>query len=168
MDSDLIKLCVASFCLGLVIAYAWWTKVRVLRLRQHLFAIRDEMWDSANRLGQLDDPAHREYRDVINATIYCAGTITPITIIYCGMLIRKAKTSFAQPPKPLSAEIEAIIAKAKERVNRRMVKYLTRETLSGLMLGILLCLIPKRLREAQEKDGVGQALMPMPAVARCL
>lgn len=65
--------------LSFVITYAWWCRFRVWVLRQDLFEIRDRLWDEAMRCGFIDDPAHRDARDAINAMIrFCPRLSVPV------------------------------------------------------------------------------------------
>src|SRR6266446_6459148 len=66
--------------LALLVCYAWWSRFRVWVLRQDLFAIRDVVWDAMRAQGMLEDPAHREFREGINAMIRFAPDLTFFTV----------------------------------------------------------------------------------------
>jgi len=76
-----IQLVLFSTLLSLAIAYAWWVRFRVWMLREDLFSIRDQLWDTMLEEGTLDDPEHRRVRDEINALIRIAPLFSVWTVI---------------------------------------------------------------------------------------
>ena len=65
-----------SLIASLALSYAWWTHVRIVRLRQDIFDKRDELFDIASRLDRLDDPAYRAARRHLNSAANAAKVIS--------------------------------------------------------------------------------------------
>ncbi len=124
------------------LSYAWWVWFRVWMLRQDLFAIRDELWRSMKDLNELDDPAHRELREGINAFIRIAPWLSIFTILR--ILAEGAHSQFFGIGEVIPKEVEL----AKKKVVLRVARYLFLETLLGLgmvtalLIGCLLILMP--------------------------
>lgn len=120
-----IEIIAGCLILSLVITYAWWIHLRVWFFRQDLFAIRDELWDAVRAKGALDDPAHRDLRDAINSLIRIAPFLSLLTVIK--ILVDKTEI------KPVLAENLNLseITDAREKVFRRVVRFLLFETFSG-------------------------------------
>jgi len=90
MTSNIVQLAIGCFCLSVVVAYAIWSYVRVMLLRESLFAIRDNLWDKANELDAFDDPRYQEIRGHLNAIIGVAHWIS-FPMIIASTIIRKPK-----------------------------------------------------------------------------
>ena len=63
-------------------AYAWWTRIRVLKLRQDLFDIRDHLFDAAVACGAVEHPAHAEARQHLNHLARSAELISVPMVIF--------------------------------------------------------------------------------------
>src|SRR5438105_14932017 len=96
MTTRHIMLFLASCGLSACITYAWWTVVRVIRLRQDLFEIRDELFDDVAGIGQLCHPAYKHARDQFNGILHLAEMLCIPTTLF--LFITRDRT-----PQPLSA-----------------------------------------------------------------
>lgn len=157
MTSELLRLILWFTALSLVLAYALWVKLRVVLLRQALFEIRDDMFDQVAALGRLDDPAYLVRRASINSVIRISGTLTPVTIAY---LVGTATP--ADMPTSTDKNVQDVLLKTHDRVVRRLTRYISRETLTGVLLFCLLRVLPKGVRDSEVKKGVDIGLRPIP------
>ncbi len=123
-----LQFLIGCFGISTVITYAWWTKIRVWALRQDLFQIRDRLWDQMRVRGELDDPAHREFREGINSLIRLAPFLSLMTVAR----IVLDRDEF----KPLLARNKdaTAIQQARHDVFYRVTRYLLVESISGLVL----------------------------------
>ena len=131
--------------LSCIVAYALWLQVRVIRLREDLFEIRDDLFDFAATRGECDDPGYRYARGVINAVIAMADSIS------LGMFVHLNKTQFKPThegnPACLSVEMQDEVNRAIFRCGSRIARYILHETLSGRCTYIA-CLIAQMNVEA--------------------
>lgn len=77
-----IQLFIGVSGLTLAAFYMYWTRLRVIVLRQQLFAIRNDLWDKARELDALDDPAHKEEREKFNKMIRNAHELSLPNLLY--------------------------------------------------------------------------------------
>ena len=134
-NAALIVLCVGATCgFVLTLAYALWVRVRVLRLRQDLFAIRDELFDRATEFDAFLDPAYREARRQINGTIALADLISIPVVVRVSARAWSQGSIERDPLQSTSIPaMQAAIAHADEATSRRVFRYLAKETLVGLV-----------------------------------
>lgn len=125
IDWNLIFACFAISCLS---TYLFWCWFRVWYLRQRLFMIRDELWDTMRAEGRLDDPEHREFRDAINALIRVASSLSLISSLY--LLLSKDKDLKAMG----HASDQKAILKARQDVFFLCAKFLLLESIPGLLI----------------------------------
>lgn len=124
---ELLPLFLGTFLLTFVVCSAWWIRVRVILLREELFAVRDELWDRAFELEKLNDSAYQEMREHINALIQAAGYVTFITLILATM-------SGRNPPERRRSEDEQLqesIDLAYTKVAKSVLGYCLDDTLTG-------------------------------------
>ena len=122
-----ILLILGCVSLSSFVAYAWWSALRVWFLRQDLFAIRDELWDTMRARGTLDLSAHRECRQSINAMIRVAPFLSPLTVF-------RLFTVEVRHVEPDPATMPDEVLRARERVFRRVTRYLLFESATGLLI----------------------------------
>lgn len=155
MDSEmLLKVIALTTLLGAVTTYALWIRVRVLLLRQDLFAIRDALFDRIVKLGKLDDPAYRHARDEINGVIRIAAGLSVSTIGYA--ITCKAKGT----PTPTSEDeaVREAVRDAKSKAATRLGKYLLRETLGGIFITCWMWVFPKKVRKDMAETRLNEHL----------
>jgi hypothetical protein len=123
-----LRISLACFGISLVVTYLWWVKIRVWRLRQDLFVIRDELWDAMRIDGSFSDPEYREFREGMNAVIRLAPVLSILTVI--GIVLNRDEF------RPFGSHIarKAPIAKARALAFSRITTYLLFETLTGLVI----------------------------------
>lgn len=158
MDIDTARFGAGLVLLSCAITYAWWVKVRVLRLRDDLFSIRDRLFDAAESAQAFDDPAYRYARNSINSTIRLAGTLSVPTAIY--LFIKVDLRGISSRPVSGNESLQASITEALEERDGRVAKYLARETFSGRLFSLiaLLYLLPREVRGLFAKQSVGPCL----------
>src|SRR5208337_596404 len=129
-----IQVVVFSVLLSSALCYAWWVRFRVWMLRQDIFNIRDELWDSMRLSGELDDPSHREMRDALNALIRLAPLLSVLTILevltdetYAAVLTRK--------------DLGVAVQNARHLTVIRVTRYVFFETFSGLLAVIVVAAV---------------------------
>src|SRR6056297_2477608 len=77
--TDLLQLSAGITGLISVGLYLAWRQLRVVFLRQDLFAIRDHLWDRAKKSDGFSDPAYREAREALNGVILYAHKLDLFT-----------------------------------------------------------------------------------------
>lgn len=127
-----LQLILASFLLGTVVAYLWWVRVRVWILRQDLFEVRDGLWDQMRASGELGDPAHREFRDQLNALIRLAPTLSVMTVAHMVLTHERFESLLACRDRPEAIE------QARQKVVTRLATYILFESLPGLIFVVFL------------------------------
>lgn len=129
MTFEHILLIAGVLGLSCLVSYALWVQVRVVRLREDFFEIRDELFDFAAARGELDDPGYRDCRDTINSLIALADSVSLALIAY---LIRNQRDMKIEPcPRCRSEEMQQAVDRALARYGTRFVDYIRRETISG-------------------------------------
>lgn len=119
---DLITLGLGSFLLSSTITYAWWCKVRVIFLREDLFALRDSLWDEAKRLNAFEDQAYKAARSDLNACIQSAGMISlPLLIRVIISTPRRESVRLVSDNPELQRLIDAAYSKANQRLYRYLI-----------------------------------------------
>jgi hypothetical protein len=147
---EYLVLCGAVCVLNVAIAWAWWIKVRVVNLREDLFAIRDHLFDRAAELGRLDDPAYKACRARMNALLKMASTISVPTLGYI----------FASDPVPTkgirsdSRELQSAIDETVNRAARRIARYVFTETATGLLVRVAAAGLPLSAVEPAANRGL--------------
>jgi hypothetical protein len=133
----MIWLFVGVLLVSLSLAYAWWTRVRVINLRQDIFDLRDELFVSAMALDQLDDPAHTSARDHLNAVAMTADFLTIPLLAY----LLHAGVGAKQVVRSQKHELQRAIDDALEHCASRIAFYLTHETFTGIVILPLLRIV---------------------------
>lgn len=137
----LILASILTFLASSGAAYLWWVKVREMRLRQDIFAIRDDLFDLAVNQAWLDDPAYQAFRKHLNTLLALAHHLSVPTLIHLSELpVKKAEFPRSENNK-LQEELDRCMAK----VAARIVNYIQQETL----IGILLCLAQRMVNWAK-------------------
>ncbi len=124
-----IHFLLACLGMGLIATYAGWLRLRVWMFRQDLFQVRDHLWDSMLAEGTLDDPAHREFRDEINAIIRIAPMLSFFLVI---RIMMDHEVTGSTPPR--QADGNPTIELARRKAFYRIAHYLVGETISGVVL----------------------------------
>lgn len=129
-------LLIGALLFSITVGYACWVKIRVIRLTEDLFAIRDGLFDKICDLAAFDDPAYRATREHLNVLIRLVPTLSVPVIVHWGSIAgsESSKESFpASDHKDVQEAIAAAFLKAGERV----LRYLRNETLGGIALLLL-------------------------------
>ena len=125
-----IQVVVFSVLLSVAICYAWWVRFRVWMLRQDIFNIRDELWESMRLSGELDDPSHREMREALNALIRLAPLLSVLTIL-------RVLTDETYAAVLTTKDVGIAVRTARNRTVIRVTRYLFLETFSGLLAVVI-------------------------------
>ena len=120
-----IELILACVGLSLSISYLWWVWWRVWIFRQDLFVIRDRLWDAVRAGGLLDDPAHRECRQDINAMIRLAPVLSLFTFLELFEFVEGESAS-------RKSVVPEAVTEARTAVYLRTFHFLFLESFSGL------------------------------------
>ena len=110
------------------LTYAWWVKVRVVCLRQHIYDIRDDLFDYAAGHDCLDDEAYRETRKQLNAIAVGADLITIPVILYMLTHGHNERTLTKSENEAMQVRIDSSI----EACVVRVLYYLKNETFTGV------------------------------------
>jgi len=126
--SSAIELVLAMIGMSAVVTYLCWLRFRIWAFRQDLFSIRDRLWGEMLASGMLNDPAHRELRDGINALIRIAPLLSLITMLHILLKRQDIQAVISPQDRP------AAVTMARMFVLGRTAQYLIGETLSGWVL----------------------------------
>lgn len=117
---------------SLGLTYGLWAIVRVLRLRQNVYAKRDWLFMEAARLHQFDDPGYRAARDNLNALTGVAKFISlPLLLHMAG-----TEEESDQPPKCNTLEMQELVDEVYDWVARRVMSYVFHETATGWLFRV--------------------------------
>ena len=126
----MVLIIVGMLAVSLALSYAWWCKVRVIRLRQDLFDMRDALFDAALEIGCLDDPAYRAVRRHFNAIAGTAGFITiPVFVFLLHRGVVKNQLLNSE-----NSQMQKVIDSALESCANRVIVYLLKETFTGAIV----------------------------------
>lgn len=114
------------------VSYLWWVKVREIRLRQDIFAIRDDLFDAAVKNGWLDDPAYRAFREFLNMVLALAHDVSvPLFVFF------SQQPAVEEPfPKAQDPRLQRMIEQQTHQVASRLVRFVRYETLTGRLVEV--------------------------------
>jgi hypothetical protein len=146
---------IAGIGMAVVIGYAFWIKIRVLRLKTDILELAVDLRQSAIRLGKTDDPAFKWTFQLLKiaAGDFC-GQISLPTMAYLAV-VRKDKVEWPVSDDP---ELQKALTACKNRLGQRMSQYILLETLGGLTIlllvfGLVCVFVPtKMIQEAIAKS----------------
>ncbi len=116
------------------VSYAWWTKVRVLWLRQDIYDLRDELFMASARYSLTHDEAAKSARDHLNTLARIAPVIS---IPFVVTAIRTGVVEVRELPRSDDTRLDSLIKEAMNKADRRIARYLAKETLTGWLFVIL-------------------------------
>jgi hypothetical protein len=124
---------------SLTLTYYWWTKVRIIQVRQDIFDVHDALFDMAADLGCLEDPAYRVARRRLNAAANIVGFLTLDFLFHVTSKDASRKESLSEEevdplPESQNNVLQAEIQDTLEWCVDRIVRSLFEETLSGVLL----------------------------------
>lgn len=124
-----ILLALGLLMLSGVITYACWIRFRVWALQQDLFAIRDRLWDEAQRGGFSGDEEYQFARNGINTMIRFAPRLS----LSVWRFLENRVEEHGAKNIPYPRERIPAVDKAISEVAHRLVKFIYRQTLSGFL-----------------------------------
>ena len=128
MIHSFILIFIGTTVLSASISYAYWTRLRVVLLRQRLFDIRDALWDAARTANGFDDLAYREARHRLNMAIKVARWIS-LPVVSGANLGPSGPATFATTN---NQALQDAIDKAYSQFVECIVTYLMRHTACGV------------------------------------
>ncbi len=158
MDTDVFRFCIGLVIASWGIAYAWWVKVRVYRLRDDLFAIRDNLFDEAASLDAFEDEGYRATRATINACIQAAGTLS-IPMLVCAYVDASELPPF-QRPRSDNEKLDAAIGPAMDAFHNRVMRYVVYETGWGRVLWLVSRFAPTEARTREARRTIARCTQP--------
>jgi len=123
----MIWIFVGMLLISLSLSYAWWVKVRIICLKQDVFDIRDELFDTALELNALDDLAYQQARNHLNNVASTAGILSVPFILVALSQDRVPQSR----EKSLNQDMQNAIDAAITRCAHRIWNYLQFETIMG-------------------------------------
>jgi hypothetical protein len=141
-----VQIVLATLLISILITHAWWVRFRVWMLRQDLFAIRDDLWMSMQAQGRLDDPDHQMAREVIQTMIRLAPSISVIFILRGLVEWAESRASGASRDPSIARSGVPEVDLAMSRASQRVARYLTRQTLTGLLMFVTFALGTRLIR----------------------
>ncbi len=139
-------LTVGMIIISLVLSYAWWCKVRVLRLKNFFYDLRDELDSTAEKLGAIDDPAYQWYREHLSMNADTAEDLSVALIAYA--LARGVRPGTDE--KTENVDLQKAIDDASNRVTDRLYRYLFSEMATGYIF--VFQAVAMRLRHEFERQ----------------
>lgn len=116
--------------MSLGIAGAWWTKVRVIWLRQDIYDLRDELFMESVRRDCVQDPGIQAAREHLNAI----ARVSPVlSISFIANAIQLGLVESREFPRSDDKELGKLIESTMNKAGLRIQRYLLRETLAGLI-----------------------------------
>ena len=128
-DGAMIWLTFGVLLISFVTTHAWWSIVRVVRLRQDVFDIRDHLFDVAHETNTFSDPAYRDARHHLNSIARIAESIN---LYMLGYLLH-ANVEHRERPQSDNLVLRKAIDASLEACTERIKNYLLRETFTGLI-----------------------------------
>jgi|GEM_PF-5065808 len=128
----MFQIYLGALLLSAVVAAAWWTRIRQMWLRQDIYDLRDELFDTMAKAGTLDDPAYRSARSHLNYVAQCAGDLSLPVFLYLlhagvkGKAIESSENEFVQ----------RTVQETIENCATRIVRFLVLETGAGLLMSL--------------------------------
>ncbi len=119
------------FLMSFGVSYAWWMKIRVMWFRQDIYDLRDELFMACVRLRCVDDEGGRAARDHLNVLAQVASVLS---IPFLANAIQLGLAEVCAIPKSKNVELDKLIESAMNRADRRIGRYLLRESLTGLII----------------------------------
>jgi hypothetical protein len=161
----LFVLCAGSLGLALVGAYAFWVRLRVLKLQTALLEVQFNLYEKARTENGLNDPAYRHTREVLKTTIDMAETISVSTVMYMvGVALAKKQLYDAVPVKSENPTLQKAIEEAYDQTVKVGVRFLKRDTLSGRIAWVLMTIIPRQLARRQAAEAVSHSVEYLPDI----
>jgi hypothetical protein len=136
-----IWLAFGSFLLSMTIGYACWARIRVVRLRLAIDAIRATLKATALRLNCLNDAAYLRCDKALGAMIDYADRISVFTMLYFNVVDKPIDTT--PIPRSLCKDMNAAIEAAELKLGESVINYLWRETVSGMISWLASRIFPK-------------------------
>ena len=133
-----------SLIISLALSYAWWTRVRVVNLRQDIFDIRDELLDEAADCSGLQDAAYKQARAWLNGMAAGAHVIASGPVLVYIHTLQRRTESASKRPKSDIAKLNKAIDSAVSKCGLRIARYILRETLPGIVFSCLAVFTPSR------------------------
>ncbi len=145
--NSLIMLGLCSFTLTLLIQYAIWTRLRVIRLRNDLRRFAAELHTAALSAGRTGDRAFLDEMRSMEAHIALADGYSVAAASYLLWAVHKYPELFgAQAVRSDSPSFQTILDRSHNRLVRRIADYMTHETLGGWLAAGVLRFLPRSSR----------------------
>lgn len=148
----MIRLIIGTMGISLIVSYLMWVQIRVYRLRQDIYDIRDQLFDTANLLDCFDDEAYKSARGYLNALTSLAPHLSVALLAH---VIASNKTT-AHNPNSKNAKMQEEIDIAIRWAARRLFQYLSNETASGWLLRIAIIPILSMSEYNDRVNNMGQ------------
>lgn len=126
-----ISFFIGVLLISLSVTYAWWVKVRIIRLREDIYDKRDWLFDTAARLDSFSDPAYKAARIHLNSI---AGIAKFLSVQVVAFLSTQGQLKDAPRIKSDNPELQAAINDVFRWSAERIARYLLKETLSGWVI----------------------------------
>lgn len=132
MIAGKLTLIACGLSLAAVVAYLFWLKIRVVRLRNDIAAIYGVARNEAERDGMLEDPSFRQLELWAAILVQGADWISiPTSFV---VFIEGRKSPASSLPPTVSASSADPFFEPKIQIAARVTRYLAKETLTGRFL----------------------------------
>lgn len=127
----LVAVSFGSTLLSLVGLYVGWRSARVILLRLELKSIRDRLWDSAYRLGKLNDSVYLEYRRNLNLMVQYAHCIDLVSVALTDRTMSASQHSDSTDDSEFGQALTEALRETGKVMSRYMLWY---RPFSGILL----------------------------------
>lgn len=128
------EILIGAAFISAAITYAWWTKVRVILLRQQLYDIRDRLFDQALDANGVEESAHHHARKHLNAL---ARTAPHLSLPLLAFALTLGKRRDVQVElRTTNVKLQRAIESAMSDSAVAISQYVIRHTIPGVLLSI--------------------------------
>lgn len=145
--------------LALVIAYAFWVKIRVLKLQANALTIAARLRSAAHRLECREDPAYVFGWQRVLALCDFAPMLSGPSVVYLIVTSRLWPSSVA--PSSKNIEMQEAIEKANAEIGHLFFRFITHDLLTGWFIRAILLFVPKRVVSRQAEEAADRTLKPV-------
>jgi hypothetical protein len=146
----IVELVIGVLLISGSVTYGLWTIIRVLQLRQDIYDLRDFLFDEAQKIGALGDPAYRDLRNTLNGLARIADRVSVPATVYLFLQDPPSGSAASARRESSREDVERLVQSVYTRLTNRLARYLFLETAAGwmILLSLVFALLPLVLSRA--------------------
>ncbi|WP_422932033.1 hypothetical protein [Singulisphaera sp. PoT] len=144
MNSTYFMLVAGSTVVSLAVAYAGWTYLRVIMMKNDILKTKLELLRKAKKLGLKDDPAHIAMQTSLD-TMYEHVDLFGTQLLFYG-IARKESGKSPILIESIDNEFNKYLDYVRMYTGNRIVRYILFQTISGLILYSMAATMPLRMK----------------------